>query len=376
MLQKKNIALLAVSTALGLLLGELLLRAVSPAETAPNHHQLYCEHDPLLGWRKRPNTNGHHRTSEYDVVEQINAQGLRGPDLPFAKALGTTRILFLGDSFTEGYTVAKDSHFIGIMQKALAAKCPDARFEAINGGTGGYSTDQELLFFEKYGLQYDPDAVVLMFCTNDPWFNRQSRYYDRGFKPMFVPVADSLQLTNVPVPHMASRSFFTKMKDGLLKNSRLVQRLRNVRDMVSNKNRGIPEEWRIYQKTGGIEMDEAWRVTEMLLWRLKKKASGVGINLSVCYIPEKIEVHDGAWKDFIGTYPRAAETCDLGLPSRKLGEICSRLQVPFLNPTGEFRARALADSNAWFYFQHDWHWNAAGNRVAGELLAKHFFCPE
>lgn len=373
MFQKKNFALLVASTLFSLLLGELALRLFTPAPTTFNHHQLYCEHDPLLGWRKRPNTEGHHHTGEYNVVEKMNSQGFRGGEHARPKPAGTRRILFLGDSFAEGYTVAFDSLFSEIMQARLQADCPSRPLEVINTGTGGYSTDQEVLLFEQQGKSYQPDDVVLMFCTNDPWFNLQERYYDRGFKPRFVHSADSLLLTNTPVPTMAARPFFTKAKDYLLQHSILVQRLRNLRDALAPRDRQLPVEWRVYQNDAP-GMAPAWQLTAALLDRLRQKTAEAGSRLLVFYIPEKIEIHPEAWQAFVRDYPAAPALCDPSLPRRRLSSICDSLDIALLDPTSVFAEKTTKSPGARFYFQHDWHWNPAGNRVVGEALAAYFQC--
>ena len=71
--------------------------------------------------------------------------------------------------------------------------------EVINAGTGGYSTDQELLWFTTEGIKYRPDLTVLLVCYNDVLFNAVDRYW-RGYKPLFRIDGDTLKLTNVPVP--------------------------------------------------------------------------------------------------------------------------------------------------------------------------------
>lgn len=63
---------------------------------------------PTLGWDKPPGAEGWIRRPEYNVHLQINARGLRGPDRDYAKPRGVHRTLLLGDSFTEGYTVAEE----------------------------------------------------------------------------------------------------------------------------------------------------------------------------------------------------------------------------------------------------------------------------
>ncbi len=97
---------------------------------------------------------------------QINAHGLRGPDRPYEKPPGVRRVLLLGDSITEGYSVEEPYTLRSVLEALLNSR-GEGRFEVINGGTAGYSTDQEYLFYVAEGVRYEPDVVVLLFCYND-----------------------------------------------------------------------------------------------------------------------------------------------------------------------------------------------------------------
>jgi lysophospholipase L1-like esterase len=372
MFSKKNLALVFISSVLSLLFAEWALRVVKPKTDGFNHHQLYCEYDSLLGWRKIPNASGHHKTMEYEVLESINSQGIRGPEYPMKKDSGERRIIVLGDSFSEGYTVGFDSLFSEVLKKKLRAAWPEQRLQVINFGTGGYSTDQELLCFERDAVQYQPDETVLMFCVNDPWFNNQGRYYSRGFKPMFEQAGDSLRLTNVPVPTLAARPFFSKIKDWLLENSELVQRLKNLRDNAryAASGQSVPDEWRIYQKEETPEMKAAWQVTARLLERLRQKTTAVGSGLTVFYIPEKIEVYNADWQEFLKTYSLADGKFEAVLAHSRLQASCDSLGIRLIDPTPVFIERSK--SGPPLYFQHDWHWNGHGHALAGEVLAAFF----
>ncbi len=372
MFSRKNITLLVFSIVFSLLLAELVLRAVSPKAENSNLHQLYCEYDSLLGWRKIPNVKGHHKTPEYEIWENINSQGIRGPKYSIKKDGPERRIIVLGDSFSEGYTVGFDSLFSEILKKKLRETQPELRTEVINFGTGGYSTDQELLCFERDAVQYSPDETVLMFCVNDPWFNNQSRYYSRGFKPLFVPEGDSLRLTNVPVPTMASRSFFSKTKDWLLEKSELVQRLKNVRDNAryASSGQAVPDEWRIYQKEKTPEMEAAWQVTAGLLERLQQKTVAAGSSLTVFYIPEKIEVYDADWQELLKTYSLEEGKFEPSIARNRLQEICDSLKIRLIDPTKFFIEKSK--SSPPLYFKQDWHWNEHGHQLVGEILGFYF----
>ena len=78
----------------------------------------YKEYDPLLGWRKKKNTTTTYTRREYTVDVKINSQGLRDPERSLDPDPSTFRVLALGDSFIEGYTVnASDT---GILYTPMA----------------------------------------------------------------------------------------------------------------------------------------------------------------------------------------------------------------------------------------------------------------
>ena len=162
-----NLALIFTSTLFSLAVAEILLRAFQE-ERQVHEHKLFCEYDPLLGWRKIPNMTGIHvgPEDEYRIRESMNSKGIRGPEYPYNKADKEYRIFVLGDSYAEGYTVEFDELFSEVLKRNLN-KRHTRPIEVINTGTGGYSTDQELLLFKNEGVKYQPDLTVLLFCGND-----------------------------------------------------------------------------------------------------------------------------------------------------------------------------------------------------------------
>jgi hypothetical protein len=84
--------------------------------------------------------------SEYEVVFHVNSRGLRGPERDYRKPPSVTRVLLLGNSFVEGYTVGKEALVSTVLEARLNASS-GSPYEVINGGTHGYGTDQEYLFF-------------------------------------------------------------------------------------------------------------------------------------------------------------------------------------------------------------------------------------
>jgi hypothetical protein len=402
-----NLSLLVSSLLLSLLLGEALIRAFygAPAEQL-GHHQLFMEYDPLLGWRKIPRVTGRHVTSEYAISERMNSKGIRGPEYPYQKSRGEYRIVILGDSFAEGYTVEFPELFSEVLKADLNHDRSARHYEVINMGVGGYSTDQELLLFQTEGKHYAPDLTILMFYDNDVWYNNQARY-PRGHKPVFQLLDDgSLRLTNVPVPRPEPRKKpqpsahdvwqhpAKAMVDWLSRKSSLYQFVAHriettpslhqlliklglmqapARVQDDQKTVPIPDEFRVYARRENAEVRQAWRLTEALLAKLKEETALIGSQLLIFYIPLRANVYLEEWPRLKTRYGIAEDEWALDQIRDRLIEICRRQRLDCIDPVAAFREEAgrLQGVGKRLYFIRDGHWTAAGHKFAAELLGRY-----
>lgn len=391
-----GLALSLTASVTTLILLEVCVRIVH-ALTAPppQHHQLFCEYDPLLGWRKKADTEGRHITPEYSVVERMNSRGLRGPEYPYDKPQGEYRILVLGDSFAEGYTVEFDELFSEVLERQLNG-ASKTRFEVINAGTGGYSTDQELLFFQTEGKKYQPGLVVLAFHLNDVLYNGLP-YCSRGCKPVFKLVDGELRLTNVPTttPDAIADSRRRARPRGVIHGTRhwlathshlycsarerikstaplhrLAQKLKLTAPALNRAaSDGIvlPMVWRVFEKPYCAQIRRAWDITEALIVKLRDEAIAVDSRLLVCNAPARMRVYEDEWESVKRKYGLSGDAWDRDRAGRELAAICRRHGIDFLDPIGPLRRRADGPR---LYFEVDGHWNALGHRLVGEHLAE------
>jgi hypothetical protein len=166
------------------------------------------------------------------------------------------------------------------------------------------------------------------------------------------------------------------MKNWLLANSALAIRLKNAKDKLyyrASKNQ-LPDEWKVFAAQPGPATGAAWEVTGALLARLKRSTDAIGSQMLVFYIPEKIEVYEDCWQDFLETYSLDAHAVDKKLPRNNLQFICNELQIPLLDPTDDFIRFAREKPDRRLYFEQDWHWSAAGNQLVGQLLNEAIYC--
>ena len=110
------------------------------------------------------------------------------------------RVLALGDSFVEGYTVPEDQTVTQVLERAVSG--PGCPAEVLNAGHAAYSTDQEYLFYRDEGVKYAPQVVLVFFYYNDIVANTTANYSGRPSRAL-EQQDGTMRLTNDPVPRPA-----------------------------------------------------------------------------------------------------------------------------------------------------------------------------
>lgn len=378
----RKLLLALAATALALAFAEYFVRLRCPEYGIPVFStKLFTEFDPLLGWRKIPDFHGTHVQSEYTIIERFNSKGLRGPEYTYEKPQGEYRILILGDSFAEGYTVEFEDLCSELLKRKLNAEIKRP-IEVINAGTGGYGTDQELLFFRTEGRRYNPDLVIVLYCNNDAPMNTKSYYntWDRGQKPLFELIDGKLSLKSTPsktwdrgeeAEKDRAKNKHDYKRGFVIWNPETWYLYRLCKYVMTRRSQavqdiGIPE-----HKTEIARVDlpptdasyrgskEDWILTEALMAQIKKEAADVGSRFLLFNIPDKNEV-----------YNQKPPECTIEYNLRLLS---SRYQMAFIPTIEIFRNRAalLEPSCRRLYWKKDSHWTPEGHRLTARILAQH-----
>jgi len=342
----------------------------------------YTEYDPLLGWRKRPGARAIYRRREYAVEVAVNRNGLRDPERDYPATRGTLRILALGDSFVEGYTVPLPQVVTQVLESSLTRDgCPA---EVINGGTSGYSTDQELLFYRSEGQRYAPRIVLLFFHYNDIVYNERQEYFGTP-KPVFEMGGGNLRVHRIPVrqrpPQAAPAAAVAEPESG----SALVEWIRDRMWYGAPKaynavarlglwppmpQVGTRLELRVYETRRVPEIEDAWAKTGALLAAAARDVEESGGRFLVVYAPSRLEVDDGSWRLSRQLYNWDEAGWDRHRVARRLHEIGRENRFPVLDLTGPLR-RANDEWGPRPYLTYDVHWTRRGHQVAAEEVQRY-----
>lgn len=129
---------------------------------------LFFEFDDELGWVGKKNSAGQFkRGEEFDTYITTNSHGMRDKEYSYEKPENTFRVAVLGDSFTWGFGVENEDNYTEVMEKDLGKE-----YEILNFGVSGYGRGQQLLYFKREVMQFNPDAVIIMaYPGNDLYDN-------------------------------------------------------------------------------------------------------------------------------------------------------------------------------------------------------------
>jgi GDSL-like Lipase/Acylhydrolase family len=161
-LHVKKVLALTIGSVLALLICELALRVIGYAGDSERRRSVF---DPRYGTVARDSWI-------WDFAidpKRHQAVDLGGELIPLEKPAGETRVLFVGDSATEGALVGCDKSYPAqFAQKLTAAR----RVRVINAGVWGMTTIDEYHLLRDKLLPLKPDQVVIgLFMANDLNFN-------------------------------------------------------------------------------------------------------------------------------------------------------------------------------------------------------------
>ena len=352
----------------------------------------------LYGWRNIPNAKGWESCyGECEVYVEINSKGLRDEEIPYEKPAGTQRVLLLGDSMTAAMQVPLEDTFGKVLEQALNERLTTETWEVVNGGINGFGTDNELLFYRLEGKNYRPDVVVVaIYLANDIYNNSYELEVSlggNGHKPYFsLDDNEQLVLHNYPVE--GTDNLFVKAGTFLKKYFQLPRFVAQVLELRTNVppalqplvelvsgQRGAQQIQEREEEAGAGNnnqaanqsgqrvnicaqqyapiVEEAWAITEALLLQMRAEVEAEGAQLVILAIP--------AAPQLIPPAEGKRWYCDR--PNEELDAFLKEAGIPYLDLLDPFRQHILDGGEA-LYYETDFHLNADGHRLAGELLGE------
>jgi lysophospholipase L1-like esterase len=111
--------------------------------------------------------NAHHYLTkpEFNFWRPTNSLGFADDEWSVNKSPNQTRILALGDSFTEGDGAEYDSSYVSILKNRLLKT--DTNYYVMNGGICGSDPFNNFIILKDLLLKYQPDIVIQVLASHD-----------------------------------------------------------------------------------------------------------------------------------------------------------------------------------------------------------------
>ncbi len=361
----KGILLTTVSIVVCLGLLEVVVRLVEPKEVM---RYFYSQDDDILHHKFKPNASGRYKTNEFDTDYNINSLGLRDKEYSVRKPDNTFRILMLGDSYTEGDGVHSHETFSKLLEDQLQTRTGPMKYEVINAGVGSYSPLLEYIYLKHYGLQLEPDLVILNFDLSDVYddyvYTKTARFDENGIPLGVSPSGEPEGLLTGP---------FAAIKDWFKHNVRLYNfiRIRITPQLEMAKRQGdfngdiFRDKYAMLRETY-VDSSKNWELTHKYLLLIRDELRRRGIDFWMTVYPYGLQVHPNEWKSGREYWQFRQDTVYSTWPQDQLEQWATGNGIKAINMCSDFRERSKTVFP--LFLDNNGHWVAAGHEVVAEVL--------
>jgi lysophospholipase L1-like esterase len=304
---------------------------------------------------------------------------IRGQVIPLPKPPGETRILFIGDSATEGVGVQLAQTFPLRFQGLLSRRHPGRRVRAVNAGAWGMTSIDEYYLLKLALLPLQPDAVVLgLFLANDINFNLGHGERRLRSRPPYRTLA-RLRDVSALVDFLYLEALVLNERYKFFRASRLEETELVPVDLGLIDSYGIhmlnypAGEVATYLRKSSRLVDHAFEVLEEVFRHFLALGRENGFSFRVLLIPSPSAVEDRLvmfhHPDILGDLAEQGieireSELDFRKPARRVLAICRRLEIECVDPTADLGRVGLGA-----FLPGDEHLSRLGHEIVARKLA-------
>lgn len=373
--------------------------------------------DPVAGYRLLPSP-----PSAAGEPYFVNRFGFRDRERAAAPSPGTRRIVGIGDSFVFG-PARLDDGFLRVAERRLNAGALRPEWEVLLMGLGGYSPRHYVGVLRAAALPAAPDGVLLCFYVGNDILGVSTRqtvrlgelYSISSVHPglsllrgswLFAYLEKRLSVGERRARNVRARTGSAPLapernepernepeRNDLERNEPMWNDpMRNDPDTLhaarSGRDPGGPEgadvdlqqdgritrlyravlrgRLDVYLRRPDSRIEEHWRTVESLLAEFDVCCRQARTPWALVILPDEIQVDPEVRAQAL--LPAESERYDFDAPQTHLLHWAAARGVPALDLLPVFRAAQAGRGR--LYLPNDTHWNAAGNRLAGEAVAE------
>ena len=371
----RNILLLIITSLVLLITAELIMRLVYglPPSTM-DHFSLsksnYYQKDDELGHVPRKNIRGlHSKKGSFSTTFRTNTRGLRDKEYTLTKTDGVSRIVIIGDSFTWGWGVNDDEIYTERLEAMLS------NTETINLGVTAYSLSQEISYFQREGLRYNPDILMVGFYLDDIIRGPGRNVINKSVQQSKTSTQREVQKNRLRVKLYENMKKYVLHKSALYQfivdrigtKRTLVNALANIGVINLTEFEDLDTNLKPALKNYPAKINKCWEVTQSELLQLKQITHNKGIKLIIVIIPSPHSIVEKRFEDAISHSIYHKRDFDLDKPYSLLTDFASSNNIDLVNPIEVYRQ--AHKEGILLYLKKDVHINATGHEVLARVIA-------
>jgi len=322
-----KITLITLSFCAGIGISEFLTRMLAPEFGAGQQLPVQILERYSLKTRP-PSTEFRQRSNsgEFNVSYKTNEIGFR--DIPHTKPVPKNTIVFIGDSFTEGYGVKQSKRY---PEYTRSLNKP-----VVVSAIAGYNIRDYinvLAYLKDQGKL--GETIIIGLCVENDIIDYETTQSDKDQSSQFVPVLKSWLNQN---------SYLFNLLASFARSNNLLNETAISLGLAAGPN------GQSTTKFGQREIDASTK--------LLSRSLSFGKTVIVLIIPDR-----RVWSDKVETSKQALERQGM------LKKTLKQNGFLLVDPTNEFTNKSDNPLSE-YHFSIDGHWNQLGHRVAGHMITK------
>ncbi|MBD2314658.1 hypothetical protein H6G20_23600 [Desertifilum sp. FACHB-1129] len=324
-------------------------------------NKTFYQYDPDMGFRVRPYTLG------------SNQFGFNDRDYSLEKDPSAFRMLFVGDSFS--WAGGQEGNYTALLENQLQNTPNLPPVEVINTGYPMTHTGEQLIVLQKYGLQYNPDLVVLGFFAGNDFIDADP-YRKRivvNDTQIDIDKRREVRFLGYPIIGRSRLVLFVQQKYQVFREMMKIEQAAHANESapitfseetflqielarmefchLEKQSQGY------YQANIDYILNSVSQMNEILKAR--------DIQFIVALYPDEFQVNSELQNTLFERFDLNREDYDLECFQKILIEHLEKENIPYLDLLQPFQAASQTQS---LYLLRDTHWNAEGNQLAANLL--------
>ncbi|MDY7005299.1 MAG: hypothetical protein SWX82_15540 [Cyanobacteriota bacterium] len=339
------------------------------------------QYDSDLGFRVRPYINGN------------NQFGFNDRDYPLQKDQNKFRLLVVSDSFN--WAGGKEGNYTALLEKKFENYYGKNQVDVINVGYPGTHTGEQLAMLKKYGLQYNPDLVVLGFFVGNDFRDADPERKRIIVNGIYIDIdkEDELIIFGYPIIGRSRLLMFLQQKyqvyqelqrakqdSAQLFSSSLVASLNLASAPIieREKSPGILSEkaflrveksrlkfCKIRDLFEGKRDDNINYIFQSIS-EMQKLLKSRNIDFIVAIYPDEYQVNDELLNDIFAEYDDLKrESYNTTCQQEILIKYLEANGIPYIDMLDKFRREQKIRP---LYLLREPHWNSSGNLLAADIL--------